>query len=85
MEIVTQGNNNRAECQDCGSLLQFVASDIMRRTVSISDPDYYEDGPENRYSVRCASCDMVIDVTDKITPGVARAIAERQRYEDYDL
>lgn len=85
MEIIKEGDGNRAKCGECSTVVKFAASDIMRRTVSMRDPDYYEDGPESRYSVKCPSCRAPIEVSGKITPRIAKIVAERQRYEDHDL
>jgi hypothetical protein len=84
MRILEPGNNNRVTCQDCDSKLQFDASDVARREVPPQE-QYDAEDPSDKYTVDCPSCNMVINVTDKITPGIARVIVDRERYQDYDL
>lgn len=84
MEILRPGNKNRAECGDCGSLLQFTARDIGRVAVPLQER-YDEDDPAFTYSVQCPSCENKVDVTAKVSAHIASMVAERETYLDHDL
>jgi hypothetical protein len=83
MRILEPGNNNRVECNDCGSKLQFEASDINQQV--LPRQGYDAEDPYTKYTIGCPSCTMAIEVTNKITPGIARIIAEREYYRDHNL
>jgi len=83
MEILRPGNRNRVQCGSCESQLKFDASDVSRRDVPFAEQ--YDEDDNYKYVIGCPECHMVIDVTSKVAPAIAKLIAEREIRLDYDL
>jgi len=82
VEIVKSGTKNLADCIDCGSTLKYVPRDVWKEY----DPPRgaYELEGNKVYLIKCP-CGSKINVTSKISAGVAKIIEEIQRMRDYDL
>lgn len=82
MRIINEGNKNKANCYDCGSLLGFEPEDVTHSTIQPHGP--YDFDPTDQYTIECPVDHRRIDVTSKITPAIGRRILELEQIRDND-
>lgn len=79
VQIIKQGNKNLAECLDCGSTLKYTPFDVSKKYCPPSGP--YDLEGCDYYYISCP-CGSTIDVTSKISCGIARKIEEIEQQRD---
>ena len=83
MKVLKKGEGNQATCESCQSVLEFEASDVIRKNLGRD-----EDGDEMYgYSIHCPNCKHEVRLSG-ITGAMKARVAEIQRNRDladYDL
>jgi hypothetical protein len=84
VQVIKQGKKNIAECLDCGSTLKYDPGEVWKEH---EPPSGYDFEGYDHYYMRCP-CGSRIEVTSKISGGVARRVEEIEKAReriDYEL